>query len=179
MAETLRSARILARTATESDALAVAGVYEGNRDLLVLLDREHDPHVLSVRFTRGLNLPHGVASARLHNLLLCDARSGRPMGILSLCLGYPSQTVAYIGELFLHPDFQGLGLGREICLRLEETLRLNPARTVRSVRVGVGLRNWNALRFWIRLGFTHVTGMSGDRHFSPQGHAYLELEKNL
>ena len=176
MAETLRSARILARPVTDADARAVAGIYEGNRDLLVLLDREHEPLALSRRFTQGLNLPQSAPTARLQNFLLCDVRSGQPVGLLSLCMGYPAGDVAYIGELFLHPRFQGAGLGREICLRLEQVLRPGPAKTL---RVGVGLRNWNALRFWVKLGFTHVTGMSGDRHFSPHGHAFIELEKNL
>lgn len=176
MAETLRSARILARPVTNADIRAVAGIYGGNRDLHVLLDREHDPLVLSRRFTQGLNLPQSAPSARLHNFLLCDVRTEQPLGLLSLCMGYPAGDVAYIGELFLHPSFQGAGLGREICLRLEQVLRPGPAKTL---RVGVGLRNWNALRFWVKLGFTHVTGMSGDRHFSPHGHAFIELEKNL
>ena len=176
MAETLRSARILARPVIDADIRAVAGIYGGNRNLLVLLDREHDPLVLSRRFTQGLNLPQSAPSARLHNFLLCDVRTEQPLGLLSLCMGYPAGDVAYIGELFLHPRFQGAGLGREICLRLEQVLRPGPAKTL---RVGVGLRNWNALRFWVKLGFTHVTGMSGDRHFSPHGHAFIELEKNL
>ena len=176
MADTLRSARILARPVTEADAPAVQGIYEANRDLLVLLDRVHDPLVLSRNFTQGLNVPKGCMPAGLHNLVLCDAVNGEPLGLLSLYLGYPSRDVAYIGELFLHADHQGVGLGRELCLRLEEALRQGAAR---RVRVGVSLNNWNALRFWIKLGYSHVTGMSGDRHFSPQGHAFLELEKNL
>ena len=176
MADTLRSARILARPVTDADVTTVTSIYEANRDLLVLLDRVHDPLVLSRNFTQRLNVPKGCTAAGLHNLVLCDAANGGPLGLLSLYLGYPVRDVAYIGELFLHTDHQGNGLGREICQRLEEALRQGAAR---RMRVGVSLNNWNALRFWIRLGYTHVTGMSGDRHFSPQGHAFLELEKNL
>lgn len=176
MAESFRSARILARPVREDDSRGVMDIYEGNRGLLVLLDREHEPAVLSRRFMQGLNLPQGASPEGLRNFLLCDAQGSEPMGLLSLYIGYPARDVAYIGELFLHPAHQGAGLGREICRRLEQVLRQGPAR---SVRVGVGLRNWNALRFWIRLGYTHITGMSGDRHFTPQGHAFLELEKNL
>ena len=115
--------------------------------------------------------------------VLCGSETSRGPGhfagvttIVSKLLNAVDPDVAYIGELFLHPRFQGAGLGREICLRLGQVLRPGPAKTL---RVGVGLRNWNALRFWVKLGFTHVTGMSGDRHFSPHGHAFLELEKNL
>jgi ribosomal protein S18 acetylase RimI-like enzyme len=176
MADTLRSARILARPVTEADTDAILGIYEANRDLLVLLDRENDPGALTTRFTRSRNLPPGGTAQGLRNLVLCEIHNGAPMGLLSLYMGYPEKDVAYIGELFLHPDFQGAGIGREICLRLEAVLRNGPAR---RVRVGVGLRNWNALRFWVRQGYVHVTGMSGDRCFTPEGHAFLELEKNL
>jgi ribosomal protein S18 acetylase RimI-like enzyme len=176
MADTFRSARILARPVTEEDADAVRDIYEGNRELLVLLDSRNAPEGLAVRFTQRRNLPPKGTESGLHNLLLCDLRSGTPLGLLSLYMGYPEKHVAYIGELFLHPRFQGAGLGREACRRLETILRLGPAT---CVRVGVGLRNWNALRFWIRQGFVHVTGMSGDRRFSPEGHAFIELEKNL
>ena len=176
MADTLRSARILARPVTDQDADAILGIYHGNRELLALLDRENDPGHLTRRFTACSNLPPGGMAAGLRNMILCDLHSGTPMGLLSLYMGYPEKDVAYIGELFLHPDFQHAGYGREICRRLEAALRPGPAT---HVRVGVGLRNWNALRFWIRQGFVHVTGMSGDRCFTPEGHAYLELEKNL
>jgi ribosomal protein S18 acetylase RimI-like enzyme len=176
MANPLRSARILARPVTAADTPAVVGIYEGNRDLLVLLDREHDPEVLARRFVQGLNLPQGSPPAGLRNYLLCDVQTGRPTGLLSLYIGYPSRDVAYIGELFLHPGRQGVGLGREVCLCLEQALRSGPAKTM---RVGVGLKNWNALRFWVKLGFTEITGMSGDRHFRPDGHAFLELQKTL
>ena len=98
------------------------------------------------------------------------------IGLLSLYTGYPKGDVAYVGELFLSAEFQGIGLGREAYLSLEAMLRPGP---MTRVRVGVGLKNWNALRFWIRLGFMQVTGMSGDRFFGPGRHAFLELQKNL
>jgi len=176
MADSFRSERILARTVTDADSPEVAGVYAGNRELLVLLDRESDPDVLARRFVQQLNVPPKVHPSSLHNLVLLDAPTGLALGILSLCTGYPSERIAYIGELFLHPEYQGAGRGREICLKLESMLRQSP---MQSVRVGVGLKNWNALRFWIRLGYTHITGMSGDRNFAPEAHAFLELQKNL
>lgn len=89
---------------------------------------------------------------------------------------YPQVRTLYIGELFLHPSVQGRGLGREVCLRLEELCR---KASLRRIRVGVALRNWNALRFWIKLGFLDVTGMSGDRVFAPDAYAFLELQRKL
>jgi ribosomal protein S18 acetylase RimI-like enzyme len=176
MSYSFRSARILAQPVTGVDTPEIEAVYTGNRELLLLLDREYDPLVLARRFVEGRNLPpRGILSC-LHNLVLREAGSGDVMGLLGFYMGYPKADIVYVGELFLGPQFQGVGFGREVYLSLEGMLRPGP---MSRVRVGVGLRNWNALRFWIKLGFTHVSGMSGDRSFGPDRHAFLELQKNL
>ncbi|MBP9943846.1 MAG: GNAT family N-acetyltransferase [Desulfomicrobium sp.] len=176
MPYSFRSARILARPVTGLDTPEVEAVYGGNRELLLLLDRDNDPSALARRFVEGRNLPPKGRPSRLHNLLLLEALSQDVMGILGLYAGYPKADVAYIGELFLCSRFQGVGLGREAYLGLEAVLRQGP---MFRVRVGVGLRNWNALRFWIRLGFSQITGMSGDRLFGSGRYAFLEMQKNL
>ena len=176
MSYSFRSARILARPVNGLDTPQVEAVYAANRELLVLLDRENDPAALARRFTHARNLPPQGHVSHLHNLVLCDPVSRDVMGLLGLYTGYPKADVAYVGELFLSPRFQGAGLGREAYLGLEALLRNG---VMSGVRVGVGLRNWNALRFWIRLGFTQVTGMSGDRVFEAGRYAFLELHKNL
>ena len=43
----------------------------------------------------------------------------------------------------------------------------------------MGLRNWPALGFWIRLGYDRITGLSGDRQFGEGKYAVIELEKRL
>lgn len=176
MPYTFRSARIIAQPVSGAQIREIEAVYTGNRELLLLLDRESDPLLLARRFVDGRNLPPRGRPPCLHNLVLLEAGSGDVMGLLGLYAGYPKADVAYVGELFLSPQFQGVGLGREAYQGLEARLR---AGSMARVRVGVGLRNWNALRFWIRLGFSQVTGMSGDRVFEPGRYAFLELQKNL
>jgi ribosomal protein S18 acetylase RimI-like enzyme len=176
MTLSFRSARLTARVAETTDEPDIRAVFSANAPLLKLLDREHDPEVLAARFVHRQNLPPQGHPSRLHNLILEACESGRAVGLLSVYEGYPTRRIAYIGQLFLHPDVHGQGLGREIYLQLESLLRRCPLQVV---RVGVALRNWNALRFWTRLGFLRITGMSGDRHFAPEAHAFLELQKNL
>jgi ribosomal protein S18 acetylase RimI-like enzyme len=176
MPYSFQSARIMARPVTGSEAPEIGAVYEGNRNLLSLLDREKDPAALTRRFIEGRNLPARGMKANLHNLILRESLSLDAIGLASLYVGYPKADIAYVGELFLAPQFQGVGFGREAYLALEAML--GPAR-LSQVRVGVGLRNWNALRFWIRLGFAHISGMSGDRNFGPGCYAFIELQKNL
>lgn len=176
MPYSFQSLRITARSVTESEVPDIEAVYEGNRKLLSLLDREKDPSALARRFVDGLNLPTRGVKANLHNLILRETLSLDAIGLASLYVGYPKADIAYVGELFLAPQFQGVGFGREAYLALEALLR---AARLSQVRVGVGLRNWNALRFWLRLGFAQITGMSGDRNFGPGCYAFVELQKNL
>lgn len=172
----LRTPRLNGFPVSPSDLPEIQSVYAENCELLRLLDYDHDPAVLAERFVLRANLPTGGTADKLLNLVLKCGRTGNTVGLLGVYSGYPEPAVAYLGELFLRLAHQRLGLGREVCLALESDLR---AKNMRTLRVGVGLRNWNALRFWIKLGYVRITGMSGDRYFTPDAHAYLELEKNL
>jgi len=161
---------------TGAETPEIEAVYAGNSELLVLLDRENDPRTLALRFTGHQNLPPRGCQSSLHNLILREPMSHDVIGLFSIYTGYPKGDVAYVGELFLCSAFQGVGLGREAYMSLEAMLRPGP---MTRVRVGVGLKNWNALRFWIRLGFEQITGMSGSRYYGAGRHAFLELQKNL
>lgn len=172
----VRTARLASHPVTTADNADIARVYQQNAPLLRQLDHDQDPNQLTTRFMGHYNLPVNGEARRLSNLVLTSAKSGMCVGLLSVYHGYPEPDVAYIGELFLLPDHQGQGLGREAYLGLEAELR---SQGLRAARVGIGLRNWNALRFWIRLGFLRVTGMSGARVFAPDAFAFLELQKNL
>ncbi len=174
--DSFRTTHLLARPATPADEGSVLAVYAGNEPLLRLLDRESEAREMTSKFLHGENLPPSGRPELLHNLALCIPSTPGVAGLLSLYIGYPQVRTLYIGELFLHPSVQGRGLGREVCLRLEELCR---KASLRRIRVGVALRNWNALRFWIKLGFLDVTGMSGDRVFAPDAYAFLELQRKL
>ncbi len=171
-----RTARLIGHPASPTDEDDIRTVYQENEPLLRLLDHDQDPARMAARFTRRANHPPRGEADKLSNLVLACAKTGLCVGILSVYHGYPEPGVAYVGELFLRPIHQGQGLGRETYLALEADLR---GHGTRVARVGVGLRNWNALRFWIRLGFLRVTGMSGARTFAPDAFAFLELQKNL
>ncbi|GAB1410277.1 hypothetical protein MASR1M90_14310 [Desulfovibrionales bacterium] len=172
----LRTPRLSCMAVCPAHFSEILSIYEHNKPLLVLLDQEHDPARLATRFIRKTNLPAEGNARQLRNFLVACADTAQVVGLCSVYQGYPEPRIAYVGELFFLPDAQHVGLGRELYLALEERFR---ACSMQAVRVGVGLRNWNALRFWIRLGFVRITGMSGDRDFSPQAYAFLELQKNL
>lgn len=176
MGYSFRTTRVTARPVEKHDARDIRNIFAANAALLKLLDREHDPYILADRFVLRLNLPPDGEQKHLFNSVLHGSGTQCAIGLLSLYEGYPAPHIAYIGQLFLHPRVHGQGFGRETYLQVENMLRQKP---LDAVRVGVALRNWNALRFWARQGFLCITGISGDRHFAPEAHAFLELQKKL
>lgn len=170
------SQRLAVQPVTEAEIQNIHEIFASNADLLQLLDREHDPRIHAEQFVFSRILPPNGISNQMYNLTLRRKDTQSIVGLLGLYEGYPTAHIAYLGQLFLHTRYQGQGLGQEIYEQLENYLRL---RAIRAVRVGVALRNWNALRFWIKRDFLHITGMSGDRNFSSQKHAFLELQKKL
>lgn len=174
--DSLQTSRLWCQTVTPAHFQDILRIYQHNQDLLLLLEQDQEADVLAMRFVRKANLPPSGRMAQLCNVVVYRSSEAQAVGLCSVYQGYPEPRTAYIGELFFDSQAQRMGLGRELYTALEERLRHG---AITAVRVGVGLRNWNALRFWIRLGFVHITGMSGARDFSPQAYAFLELQKNL
>jgi len=131
-----------------------------------------------LRFLNGqADLPPGGTPDRL--LLQTVRRIGDvpslPIGILELYHGYPTERSLYIGFFFLDPDARAQGFGREI---VERCKSLAASYGYDDLRVGVALKNWAALRFWLRSGFRRAVKISGDREHAEGAFAMIELSTN-
>ncbi len=98
------------------------------------------------------------------------------LGLLSVYHGYPRTDVLYLGFLFITTKQQGRGLGSELASHVEwEAYQAG----FRWIRLGVALKNWHALRFWVRHGFRNITAITGDLEYADTSFATVELEKKL
>lgn len=88
----------------------------------------------------------------------------------------PRPDLAYISMFVLHPDQQQQHYGSEVVQGISEHLR---ALGYPAIQLDVYLKNWPALRFWIKQGFTKIDDLEGDRVHSAEAHARLRLEKTL
>ncbi|MCE7985386.1 MAG: N-acetyltransferase [Caldilinea sp. CFX5] len=84
--------------------------------------------------------------------------------------------LAYISMFVLHPDQQQQQYGSEVVQGISDQLR---ALGYPAIQLDVYLKNWPALRFWIKQGFTKIDDLRGDRVHSADAHAQLRLEKTL
>lgn len=84
--------------------------------------------------------------------------------------------LAYISMFVLHPNQQQQQYGSEVVQGISGHLR---ALGYPAIQLDVYLKNWPALRFWIKQGFTKIDDLRGDRTHSAESHARLRLEKTL
>ncbi len=88
----------------------------------------------------------------------------------------PRPDLAYISMFVLHPNQQQQQYGSEVAQGISDHLR---ALGYPAIQLDVYLKNWPALRFWIKQGFTKIDDLQGDRVHGADAHAQLRLEKTL
>ena len=85
--------------------------------------------------------------------------------------------ISFISMFVLDPKWQQHGYGGEIIDNLiDQSVSLGD-RACLGARVY--LKNWPALRFWIKQNFRHIARMDGDREHGPETHASVVLFNRL
>ncbi len=162
--------------ADERQLEAFALIFDENREILGLKDNGVSAQNHALQTLRHRVLPPGGVGWRQQVYLVRDLESRDTVGMLAVYFGYPTPETMFIGSLYLRPMFQGHGIGHEIVRELEQRAR---ELGFRESRVGVGLKNWRALRFWTGCGYSRITRIKGDREFSEAALANVELLKSL
>ena len=162
--------------ANQGSLEAMTLIFNENREILELLGTVETPERKAIQALRHLVLPPGGVAWREKVYLIRDLESRDTVGFLAVYFGYPTPETVYIASLYLRPMFQGHGLGREIVRAVEAQAKESGFR---EARVGVGLKNWRALRFWTSCGYSRITKIKGDREFGEMSLANVELLKNL
>ena len=155
---------------------SITRILAENQETLALLFPEVSPELMAQGLIEGQAIPPGGDSDRLKTFLITGQEDNGARGFLSVYCGYPREETLYVGDLFVEPLWQGQGLGQEAVLSLEQVAA---ECGFREIRLAVGLKNWLALRFWVKLGYDRITKISGDRTFAPEAFANLELGKRL
>lgn len=88
----------------------------------------------------------------------------------------PHPNTLFISMFVLHPDHQKGGCGTELVAGLAQQAK---AASHHAIWLEVFLKNWPALRFWIKSGFTTIIDIDGAPHHDATAHASLVLAKTL
>ncbi len=168
--------RCLLEKTDESALSSVQQVFSENQEMMELIVDQKTPAEQAQQFIRCASLPLGGVEWRGSRFLIRDVEDRDIAGILAVCFGYPTPATMYIDSLLLRPICQRHGYGHEIVLELEQ----RAARMGFSeVRTAVGLKNWPALRFWTKCGFSRITIIKGEAEFSAVSKANVELLKDI
>ncbi|MDW7651895.1 MAG: GNAT family N-acetyltransferase [Bacillota bacterium] len=98
------------------------------------------------------------------------------VGLLEIYHGWPQMDGIFIPYFFIHPAYQGKGLGQEVIT--DFLARAGDCGFI-TAAIGVHLKNWPALRFWTKQGFDRIIKITGDREHSETTFCIAGLEKTL
>lgn len=121
------------------------------------------------------DLPPGAVRERYRLQTISRRDNKEVVGFLGLYHGYPDPKTLYISSLFIGRQHQNRGYGGEVAggLRQASGLRGFPVH-----RLVVTVRNWGAVRFWVRNGFITITRIQGSLEEDNKP-ARLELTRAL
>jgi ribosomal protein S18 acetylase RimI-like enzyme len=88
----------------------------------------------------------------------------------------PHPHTLFVSMFVLHPDHQKDGLGTELATALSQIAKTTGYQ---AIWLEVFLKNWPALRFWIKSGFTTIIDIDGASQHSATDHASIVLAKTL
>ena len=127
-------------------------------------------------FIQGLKVGHLPPKGRKENycLLLIRSKSDdQIVGFMEIYQGYPQEKTLWLGQLIFDRDLRGQGFGREVIDGLKNWVISNGFE---KIQLGVHLKNWPALKFWIANGFDKALRISGDAEYSENTFAVIALE---
>ncbi len=105
------------------------------------------------------------------------AEAGEIIGYYHIAYGVRRPEILAIGMFVLDPSAQNQRYGSEVLAGLGEELRALPDYQAAWARVW--LKNWPALRMWVKAGFDRIVEISGDKVLSADGQANVILEHDL
>jgi diamine N-acetyltransferase len=134
---------------------------------------KQDPEFIDKAISEG-NLP-SEGNLEFYRLkAVIDKETDRIVGLAEYYLGYPDNKTLWIGSLFIHKDYQRKGYGSEFFILIDGFAK---TAGFERIRIGVYLKNWQALRFWVKNGFNKINGIYGDEIYSTSTYSQIALIK--
>ncbi len=130
-------------------------VLKENIDIIKLFDGKPDLKIDARNFSNHTDIPPDGKKENLRNYILFQ--DSIIIGILGCYMGHPEKDILYIGNLFLKPSFRKKGVGSEVIELIEKSIA---TLQFTEIRLGVGLKNWGGLNFWLKKGFDKITKYS-------------------
>lgn len=109
--------------------------------------------------------------------LYCIMYNNETIGFLYVLYDVPEHGSIWITSLIIHPKYQRNRIGRKIILHLEKVFS---EIGYRNIQLRVYIKNFQALRFWISVGFSTIVNFQSEDSFEEfSNRASFVLVKNI
>ncbi|MEF2966986.1 GNAT family N-acetyltransferase [Paenibacillus sp. M1] len=173
--ETGETERLVIDNAVMEDCAALQKICETWEDKALLEGSPFESDYIQTCLTTG-DLPP-IPGATKENYRFKSIRlkeSGETIGFFDLYYGYPAPTTVWISMFVMDKACRKHGFAREA---IEWIIGECKKSDYEKIGIGVHLKNWRGLRFWIKAGFNHAFAVYGDETYSEDTYALIGLER--
>lgn len=87
---------------------------------------------------------------------------------------FQNNKTVFLGELYVSKEHQKKGIGKYLFNLMQDYWR---NKGFNKIVLNVDLKNWHAIRFWVKNGFNIIESVMGDLEYSDNTYANMRLSK--
>lgn len=120
--------------------------------------------------------PIDNADTKNYRIMVIENTEDEIVGFFNVYHGYPSEDCLWIGMFLIDRKYRHNEFGSKTIASI-----INIAKENGWLRFGLGvyLKNWTGLRFWINNGFKEIGGIFGDKQYSNNTFSLVSLFRNV
>lgn len=169
--------RFMIRDATLDDVRALNNICKSWQDKELVEGYSFGDRYIEQCITQGDLPPIAGASKDFYAIKVVERKQdSTAVGFFDMYYGYPQASTLWISIFVISAPLQRTGIGVEVMTQLTEKAK---AAGLSKIGLGVYLKNWKGLRFWVNNGFNKVAGIKGDKEFGDDKFAVIHLEKYI
>jgi diamine N-acetyltransferase len=173
----LETERLVLSTTLIHECPGLQSICDSWFDKMKIEGSKFEPDYIQKCFTLGDLPPIPEANKSAYNLMSIKKKETLELiGFSDLYFGYPTTETAWISIFMIHDKFRNKGYAQEAISMISEECKLFGFN---KIGIGVYLNNRRALRFWIKVGFNNIANIKGDKDYSEDSFARIELIMNL
>ncbi|QVK17447.1 GNAT family N-acetyltransferase [Mycoplasmatota bacterium] len=164
---------LIVRDSTIDDEESLIGIGQSCSYLKQYTNEEFEDVLIHNRLVEGDLPPYGQKEFYQCKTII-EKDTKKIIGFFDYYRGYPTNQTLWISFFAIHKNQQHKGQGSEVVQALYAQLNNSQFK---KISLGVHLKNWQGLRFWVKNGFDKIAGFYGDKEYSENHFSLIILER--
>lgn len=175
--ETFDTERLIISDVTYNDLSRLDAVCSSWKDKVWIEGEAFPDNYIDECWRNGDLPPSPHATKENYRLKKIVLKSNKEViGFFDLYYGFPSESCIYMSIFLIDSDYQKMHYAKEVVSQL---IYEGQQTIYEKLTIGVQLKNWKALKFWINAGFKSIRGYYGDEILSDSTFAIIGLDVDL